>query len=90
MIKTIPYLIIGAILVYTNYHLRKKNDKKDKMVDQNIDSQYLVDYFPKSILFLNSKNKIVRYNQQFLKEFGFDEKEIKNKGCIINVVKKKL
>jgi len=85
MIKTIPYLIIGAIFVYTNYHLRKKNDKKGKMVDQNIDSQNLVDYFPKSMLFLNSKNRIVRYNQQFLKEFGFNEKEIKNKE-IYNII----
>lgn len=85
MIKTIPYLILGAILVYTNYHLRTKNNKQETRADKNIDYKYLFNYFPKSMLLLNSKNKVISYNQQFLEEFGFKEDEIKNKE-VFNII----
>lgn len=84
MIKTIPYLILGAIIVYTNYHLKKSN-KEEARVDRNIDYKYLFNYFPKSMLLLNSKNEIISYNQQFLKEFGFEEGEIKDKE-VFNII----
>ncbi|MCF8000920.1 MAG: diguanylate cyclase [Halanaerobiales bacterium] len=85
MIKTIPYLILGAILVYTNYHLRKKSDNKEIRVDKNINYKYLFNHFPKPLLLLNSKNKIISFNEQFLLEFGFKEEEIKNKE-VYNII----
>lgn len=77
MIKIIPYLIFGAILVYINYYLRITNNKKDTGEGQAIDYKYLFKNFPKPMILLNPNNIIVSYNQQFLKEFNFKEGEIK-------------
>ena len=85
MIKTIPYLILGAILVYTNYHLRKNRDKKEHKVDKNINYKYLFNHFPKSLLLLNSNNKIISYNEKFLIEFGLKEEEVRNKE-VYNII----
>lgn len=85
MIKTIPYLILGAILVYTNYHLKTKNNKKETRADKNIDYKYLFNYFPKSMLLLNSENKVISYNQQFIEKFGFKEDEVKDKE-VFNII----